>query len=450
MTAMSGMDKNKLLFIVGAVILAAAYLRGMDVLWTVPDLPYRADAAQYYNYAYNLRQHGVYSHVIAYSGGKQVVPEPDALRTPGYPLFLTLFVDGPPHAQIFDTVFAWQALLGTLSVLLTFLLFQRMAPPWVAVTAALLVAISPHLVNTTVYLLSETLFTLLLLAALWVFSLQLRGPRWFLPALFSCGALLGMATLTRPVVELFPLLAALLLCLCYPWRQAAKGAGVLLLGFALLWLPWIARNHLSVGDNGDPTVMVESMAVGLYPDLEYGDDPASRGQPNRFDPRHAEIAKDLGTVWAEFERRMREDTADEIEWYLIGKPLELWSWDLIDGGGDVFMYPVLRSPYSSSVPFIVTHALMRVLHWLLAALALASCLWVWLPAANRYLQAGPLLLARLAASLLLYNTAVLMLLAPFARYSIPFLPLQYGMAALAVYIGWSGLQKLRAGRAVSR
>ena len=425
-------------------LLFAAYLRFIAVHETVNEHPYRSDVVQYYNTAYNLNEFGVYSHTINLVDGRESAPQPDAFVTPGYPLFLSLFVDAPPTPPVFQRVERVQALLGTLAVALVFLLFALNGMPWIGLTAAFLAAISPHLVNATVLLLSETLFSVLLLAALIAFTLHLKGTRWFYPSLAACGALLAAAALTRPILEFFPVVMIAWLFLRYPPRQAWRGAAVLAAGFLLLWSPWVIRNYVSVGKAGDSTVLISTFSSGMYPYFEYDHDPRTVGEPYRYDPNTAEINSSFGSALQAIATSIRQHPAEELEWYLIGKPVTLWSWDIVEGGDDAYIYPLLRSPYMYSAPFIDTHNVMFLIHWPLVELALIACLVVWLPYPRKLLGDRSLALAQLLSSLLLYNTVILMVLTPYVRYSIPFLPLQYGMAAIALLLGARWMKARRA------
>src|SRR5579872_404344 len=147
--------KNLLIAAAALIVLLACLLRTLAAAQTVIDHPYRADVAQYYKTAYNLNTYGVYAHDIAMRGGQEVAPPPDAFVTPGYPLFLALFVDAPPNPETFAAVSGYQALLATLAVLLVLLLLWDF-PPWISLPAALLTSLSPHLISAATYMLSET------------------------------------------------------------------------------------------------------------------------------------------------------------------------------------------------------------------------------------------------------------------------------------------------------
>jgi hypothetical protein len=68
------------------LLLFAAWLRIGAVLGTEVNEPIRGDALDYYQYADNLREHGVYSRSAAGAVDGELAP--DASRRPGYALFL--------------------------------------------------------------------------------------------------------------------------------------------------------------------------------------------------------------------------------------------------------------------------------------------------------------------------------------------------------------------------
>lgn len=117
--------------------------------------PLQKDARGYYLYAVNLKKHGVYSrdnfHVQK--------PAPDAFCSPGYPLSIIPFVEFPPTGKMIWNIQRMQVILGCISVALVFFLAQYCLGRWLALFAMSFSAISPHLVVSTLYILTEAVPT---------------------------------------------------------------------------------------------------------------------------------------------------------------------------------------------------------------------------------------------------------------------------------------------------
>lgn len=102
-----------------AILTLALGLRVHTVFNTEVIVPLRADAGEYFLYAYNLKHFGIFS--MSPAGFAQTgTPEPDAFRTPGYPLFLALFIDDKVSEKMLAQILLTQAFLSTLTVYLTF------------------------------------------------------------------------------------------------------------------------------------------------------------------------------------------------------------------------------------------------------------------------------------------------------------------------------------------
>ena len=88
---------------IDSLLAATAYTYNLTlttVLNTEVIKPLRADAGQYFMYAYNLRHKHTYSHQVDNPDDLKSPVKPDAVRSPGYPLFLALFVDGLPTKRM--------------------------------------------------------------------------------------------------------------------------------------------------------------------------------------------------------------------------------------------------------------------------------------------------------------------------------------------------------------
>ena len=425
MTSREYAQPGKYLVYLGlAVVFVIAFGLRLDVINnTVIDGPIRADAFEYYNYALNMKTHGVFSpqHLSA------SVPVPDAGRPPVYPLFLVPLVEYPPTAQMLWKINFFQILLGSLSVLLAFAVFRYFLPGVWSLCAALLVSISPHLISASTFVLTETLFTFLLLLSIWL------TIRLFVSGNAGVAILAGMViagcALTRSTLQYFVFIVCMLLVYQMGWRVAARLAIPLVLGFALVTGPWILRNYLSTGHTSDPSLLINTLHHGSYPDLMYDDIPATKGFAYRFDPESPELSKNIGSVLSGISRRVKEDPGKYLQWYLFGKPVMLFAWNIMDDvRKSVFIFPVSESPYLSEPLFMWMYSLMKSIHWVLVVLAFVASIYVFTGAASKRISREALLALRLLSALLFYFLFLHMIGAPYPRYSIPLRPFIYGLA----------------------
>lgn len=420
------------------ILLFGLHLRLTTVLGTEIEAPLRADAGQYFAYAYNLANHGVYSADLK-GIGSTAPPAPDHFRNPGYSLLILPFATTPPSDASLLNITLLQALLSSGVIVLIFLAARYVMPPVAALGAALLTALSPHLINANVYILSES-------AAAFTMALFLVGfihtgisksegsrPRWLF-----CGALLAIATLARPTMQWF-LLPAVALILLLPAKTGNKHSkiGWFALGFSVAMAPWWIRNLLQFGEMSNPALTIATLHHGMYPDFMYAGRPDTFGFPYRFDPRSPEITQSIGSVLAEIARRFTDQTAEHLRWFLIGKPLMFWSWDNnAQGAGDVFIYPPISTPFATSLPLFISHQVMHWLHWPLVVTGMLGSILCWLPPLTRKLGITALWAWRVSGTLLLYFVALHIVGAPFPRYSIPILPILYLQALSMIVVGF--------------
>ena len=200
-----------------AMVLAiTAYVHFTVATQSSVPMPMVSDASEYFSYAYNLKNHGVYSDDLTWAG--ETPPggmHADSLRTPGYPLFLLAIPGLDASDAYLARVVRVQAALGIGSVLLFFFVARRFLRPGWSHAAALLMGTNPHLANLETNLLSETLFLFLLLASTLatLVALDQRGRARFIAA----GLLWGLCALVRPTVLLLP---PLLFLASWPWPGA--------------------------------------------------------------------------------------------------------------------------------------------------------------------------------------------------------------------------------------
>ncbi len=418
------------------VILVAAFdLRFQSVEHTEVINPIRADAFDYVLYAHNLQRFGVYSRANTFASDAVTPLAPDAVRAPVYSLFLLPFLDDPLTAANVKTVTLMQALLSTLTALLVFLLCRQILSTGYALGAAALTAFSPHLVTMNIYLLTETLSCFLAVLAVFLICKIVQHKNPLLPAL--AGLVLAIGTLTHPMLLYFIVPLSVFLLTYWGWKKGHRKTATLALAFVVICGVWTGRNVVTLGNTGDNTLMLAALRVGAYRNMMYQDRPETYAYPYRFDPRYEETSATLGAVTKEIVDKIIEAPAAQIGWYLK-KPALAWSWNMAEGPGDIFIYPVNSSPYYYLPHFHLSYVVMKWLHDLLVILMLAGIVLAWLPARLSRLPDGAVFCARVVSLLLLYHAAVMAVGFPLPRYSVPLRPFLYimSMIPLAVAVKW--------------
>jgi 4-amino-4-deoxy-L-arabinose transferase-like glycosyltransferase len=185
-------------------------------------------------------------------------------RAPGYPLFLAALRVTTPADHAPRRVQVAQACVGALGIWLIAAIAGRAVGPRAGVAAAAIAAVYPPLIWMPAYVLSETLFSALALAA----ALALQTPAWRLgfgswrleeksgvsqpptsdlrPPLSNVllsAVLTGLAILTRPAMAFFVPFAAL----WFVWRRRPADALIFSLVSLLCVAPWTIRNHRVYG-----------------------------------------------------------------------------------------------------------------------------------------------------------------------------------------------------------
>lgn len=405
------------------------------------------DAHIYFTYAGNLRKHGVYSHYNLEVNGEffhsqrmppwnsAAAPRPDNFLPPGYPFFLTSLladlpeqVDDPGVRAYLQRIGYAQAVLSTITILLAFLVAGQLLGTALALLPTAIVAIAPHLIVANLYVLTETLFCLVLtLVLLAILRSRGRSPVYGI----FVGALIAAASLIKPAFLYF----IVPLCLVYAFskRDIGRGAvaGFLLFGFALVYSPWVIRNYATPGLSSDENLMATTLLAGAYPNLIYGDDPRTYPYPFTHDPDYERNSRTTSSSLREIQRRFLERPAEFLKWYLVGKPVLLWKWDITHGlGGGPFVYPLSVSPYGQSRLYQFTYQLSRTIQWPLVVLGLFGSVMAWLPACQRLFPAGAVFGFRVVSAILFYFTFVHAVTFADARYAVPLRPVLYMIAVL--------------------
>lgn len=407
------------------VLALGIWLRAGVLFESQMDTPFLGDARVYTTYAWNMKVHGVFSKV--YADRDAVAPPSDAFVAPGFPVFLSLFVSERDGLSRLHWALWAQLALSVATLFLAAAVFHAWLPQLVALFAALLTAISPHLINASIYYVTEPLFTFLLTLGLAAMALAFRRRNLWI--WLGAGAALALATMVRPTtLFLVPLLA---LC-ALAWTAAASSrqrwlASMLMLAPLVAFQGgWMIRSQQVTGRAMDPTLSANFLQHGMYIGLKYNDVPESYGYPYRFDPLNAKLQGNRDAILDELQRRIRAEPWRYLKWFVLGKPVTFLSWHLTESIGNGFIYPVTRSPYFDDRLFYATHVLARAMHPVACVLA---CIGVLLLMVRR--RRDPV--GWIMALTLVYFIAFHMIGAPFPRYSIPVRIPLYGLAACALW-----------------
>lgn len=221
-----------------AFFLRLVFAAGYIGLAAPPEAEPEPDAPQYVELAVNLLERGEYVQTL---NGRQYL----AYRSPLWPLTIAAVrrLAGPsPAAVRLVTI-----VLGSLLPLLLYFIARRLGlTERAALAAAVYAACYPFFILYSSLHLTEALFITLLhatvLAALRL--IQHPGDKDALAA----GILVGLTSLTRPVVYPLPLLIALALVLRHGLRlPLLRPLFLLAISAVLVTAPWFVRNWLRLG-----------------------------------------------------------------------------------------------------------------------------------------------------------------------------------------------------------
>lgn len=166
---------------------------------------------------------------------------------PLYLLFIGFWQAVLPPAAAIVMIRLVQAVMGVALCAVAYRLARWLGGDRAGLWAAGALAVSPAFVIEPAALLSETLYMFLVSAGLWVyvrlFALERAGTRRRVSVhMLAAGGLLGLATLTRAPLLLFPLglvLHGLLVC---GWREGLRRAALLLAAYTLIVSTWTLYN----------------------------------------------------------------------------------------------------------------------------------------------------------------------------------------------------------------
>lgn len=346
--------------------------------------------------------------------------EATAYFPPGYPLFLAGFYKTLGYRHM--PVELSQALLGAASVGLVYVLACRTVGRRTALAAAGLLALYPAQIFYAAMHCSELLFTFLaLLITVSIVLLGDRQGRWWWPALWAVGLLVGSATLVRPQGALLLVaLAVYWLALGLPWRRLGPGLALVACGAAVAICPWSVRNLISMGS---PVLL----STNGWVDFWMGNHPDASGTADQPPPElfpYTEWTTERELEWERIGRELglayiREQPLDA----LLRVPKKLYF--VFAGDNSVFFVENQgASPFLSPFRRQLLTSVANAYYWMVMALAVLG-IRLWWP--DRRFPARHLITSLLLSWLLLY-----LVIFGDPRFHEPFMPFVCILAAPAL------------------
>ncbi len=203
--------------------------------------PLVSDEREYNQLAYNLATHGSYS----YDG------TPTTYRPIGYPAFVAAIYTLKYSPLMVKYL---QALFDILTALFLYLILEGFESK-TRILAAALWAFYPPAILYANFLMSETLFTFLLVAGLYLLTIiESRLPRFLL----FVGIILGILVLIKPNFLLFLLATGFL---AQRLKFNRRQVGTVAIGILLVTFPWLVRNYVrldtpSLSTNGGINLLI--------------------------------------------------------------------------------------------------------------------------------------------------------------------------------------------------
>ncbi|MFZ5981898.1 MAG: glycosyltransferase family 39 protein [Candidatus Zixiibacteriota bacterium] len=393
------------------VFLTAGFVLRLAVQIFLP-LRFWADCLGYEELAVNwLKMGGYYDGVL-----------PTATWPPLYPFFLSriyLIFGHQPQIGIFANI-----LLNLGICYLGYRLIRIIWGEKIARLTLIILVFFPSQILFVNLLLTENLFTLLLLLSLFLFLLtkaadgnRLRQKTWFY--IFTGGIVLGLASLTRAITFTFlPLLIPVWKMQTGSYKLALKNFFIALVGLLIVVAPWIIRNHYKVG----VTAISSNGGVNLY----LGNNPGSGmgwipPDPNVFvlnDPAYEAHNDSVGFALGSAYIR-----AHPLSFVKRGvmKVAYMFAIDV-----DAVHYDLIRAAGEDRTDGYVVLAYIAQYYYILILLLALLGLVVFILKRPLYFNAG----AGLLIMTVIYWMAVHFVFFGFGRFHFPIIPMIAGLAAL--------------------
>ncbi len=199
-----------------------------------------ADSTEYVELARNI----ITNKVFSYNTSPPFNPE--YFRTPGYPIFLAFIL---LFFKSYYAVSVIQIFLVGMTAFLIFKIGQKIVNSTAGLIAAFLYVVNGSTLFYAITVMSDILFTFLLVLAVYLMFFIKTKREFFL--VFGVGALIGFATLVRTISVFLPGLFLLFYFFYkrnfFPLKRMVVLMSIFIIGFAVVLFPWMVRNKIHSG-----------------------------------------------------------------------------------------------------------------------------------------------------------------------------------------------------------
>lgn len=195
-----------------------------------------ADDSEYLALAHSIRFESIFSYGAEHPWGQTLPIDgpgpfmPTAARAPLYPFLISFLWWGkqPPIFQIY----LLQAILGSIVAIIIFKIASKVAGDKIGIIAGLITALYPLNIYLCTVVLTETLFTFLLVTSIYL---------WTRNKASASGIFLGLACLTRPII--LPFLILMFGASIFSKFNRKTHFKIFLAAFLIVF-PWSVRNTI--------------------------------------------------------------------------------------------------------------------------------------------------------------------------------------------------------------
>lgn len=368
---------------------------------------------------------------------------PSVFRTPGYPSFIALVYSIFGHFP--QAVVGAQILLDSLTAVFVFLIFLEIyrQKPY-AYIAGFFYAGSPFSVFYSHMILSETLFTFILIVSIYCFILfvNLKNRRY----LVLSSVFLGVGVLCRPIALFLPLLLAVFVFMSRArLKDGFINCLIFLFSFYIVLFPWYIRNYQQYEYLGIATVKDVNMSCYEAPTvLMMKDNPTSIIQPGInetffkyqgyfWDKIKKQYGWEMGGICGEGENIEKLEILKKEGKLIVQENIPLLLLSHAAGAGRTLC------PYPPHFEKLTGYpvSILKLLAFLIDAVIMALSLFGMVFALRRPLKIGKARFTALAIFFLILYFSFIPGIIGYPRFKIPVMPYISIFAALGI----SGIRK---------